>query len=128
MILRLIKPGLHMEDPKNIAETLTRSIMETKAQGKDTLFLQIIFIHECEARWAGALSSLEQPMIPVKTETVSPPVVLSPSVVHPEAELHPRPDNQMEVDAASAHIHQVHAPQGHPGRAQVLHFFLVGHM
>ena len=88
-----------MEDPKEVAETLTRSILEAKTNGKDIHLPRIIFIRECETRWANALSSFGYTMISATTETVSPPVVRSPNIVHPVAELHPCPDNQMEVDA-----------------------------
>ena len=110
-------PGLHMDDSKKVAETLSRSMLEASAHGNETPFPKIKFIHECENKWTNAFSTFGHTRIPVNTETVSPPVVLSPSVVHPETELHPRPDNQMEVDApppAGATVDRTPAPPPPP--------------
>ena len=91
--------GIYMDDPRGIVEHRARSRFEVSAHGDEIPCLRITYLHESTARWTRVISSFGPTRVPMNTETASPPVVLSANVIHPEAELRPRPDNQMEVDA-----------------------------
>ena len=52
-------PGIYMDDPRKVAETLARSRLEASAHGDEIPCPRVTYIHESTARWTSIIPNSE---------------------------------------------------------------------